>query len=337
MTFGRPADLDDVRRVAAAGALGVEGVDGAAGDGARWCPRRSPTRSACRCGSSPGRPWRRRRGGSSRWRRGWCPSPRAASARRRRRGPSPPARRAARRCPCRRCRCSSARASTACSMRPMCQGPGVQVVASVPCAGPVPPPSMVVMPECSASSICCGQMKWMWASKPPAVRIRPSPAMTSVPGPMTMVTPGWVSGLPALPIRGDAAVAEADVGLVDAGPVDDQRVGDDGVDGALGAGGLGLAHAVADHLAAAELHLLAVGGEVALDLDEELGVGEADPVAGGRAVHVGVGGAGEAGGHGRDLSSGWERTILPSWNASGTVLKSSIRFRSQIDGFRGRC
>ena len=26
----------------------------------------------------------------------------------------------------------------------MCQGPGVQVVASVPCAGPVPPPSIVV-------------------------------------------------------------------------------------------------------------------------------------------------------------------------------------------------
>ena len=34
----------------------------------------------------------------------------------------------------------------------------------------------------------------------------------------------------------DAPVAQADVGLVDAGPVDDQRVGDDGVDGALGAG-----------------------------------------------------------------------------------------------------
>ena len=90
--------------------------------------------------------------------------------------------------------------STACSIRAMCQGPGVQVVASVPCAGPVPPPSRVVTPECSASSTCCGQMKWMWVSKPPAVRILPSPAMTSVPGPMTMVTPGWVSGLPALPM-----------------------------------------------------------------------------------------------------------------------------------------
>ena len=89
----------------------------------------------------------------------------------------------------------------------MCQGPGVQVVASVPCAGPVPPPSMVVTPECSASSICCGQMKWMWASKPPAVRIRPSPAMTSVPGPMTMVDAGLGVGVAGLADRGDAAVA----------------------------------------------------------------------------------------------------------------------------------
>jgi hypothetical protein len=52
----------------------------------------------------------------------------------------------------------------------------------------------------SASSICCGQMKWMWLSMPPAVTILPSPAMTSVPGPMTMSTPGWMSGLPALPM-----------------------------------------------------------------------------------------------------------------------------------------
>ena len=86
-------------------------------------------------------------------------------------------------------------------MRPMCQGPGVQVVALVPAAGPVPPPSMEVTPLISASSTCCGQMKWMWASKPPAVRIFPSPAMISVPGPMTMVTPGCTSGLPALPIE----------------------------------------------------------------------------------------------------------------------------------------
>ncbi len=43
-------------------------------------------------------------------------------------------------------------------------------------------------------------MKWMWLSMPPAVRILPSPAIASVPGPTMMVTPGCVSGLPALPI-----------------------------------------------------------------------------------------------------------------------------------------
>ena len=35
-------------------------------------------------------------------------------------------------------------------MRWMCHGPGVQVVALVPVAGPVPPPIMVVTPESSA-------------------------------------------------------------------------------------------------------------------------------------------------------------------------------------------
>ncbi len=88
----------------------------------------------------------------------------------------------------------------------MCHGPGVQVVADVPVAGPVPPPISVVTPEASASSTCCGQMKWIWLSMPPAVRILPSPAMISVPGPMTMSTPGCTSGLPALPILRDAPV-----------------------------------------------------------------------------------------------------------------------------------
>ena len=85
-------------------------------------------------------------------------------------------------------------------MRSRCQGPGVQVVASVPVAGPVPPPSMVVMPLASASSICCGHMKWMCESTPPAVTMWPSQLMISVPGPMTMSTPLWVSGLPAFPM-----------------------------------------------------------------------------------------------------------------------------------------
>ena len=91
--------------------------------------------------------------------------------------------------------------------------------------------------------------------------------------------------------RGDAAFLQADVGLHDAPVIDDQRVGDDGVDRALLVGDLRLAHAVADHLAAAELHLLAVGGEILLDLDDQIGVGEPHAVAGGGPEHVDIGAA----------------------------------------------
>jgi hypothetical protein len=37
--------------------------------------------------------------------------------------------------------------------------PGVQVVAQVPVAGPVPPPTIVVRPAAMASCACCGQIK----------------------------------------------------------------------------------------------------------------------------------------------------------------------------------
>ncbi len=65
----------------------------------------------------------------------------------------------------------------------------------------------------------------------------------------------------------------------------------------FGARRLALAHAVADHLAAAELDLFTIDGEIAFYLDDEVGIGEPYLVAGGRAVHVGIGRAGNAGGH----------------------------------------
>ena len=66
----------------------------------------------------------------------------------------------------------------------------------------MPPPYIVVSPEAMASSHCCGQMKWMCVSTPPAVRINFSPAMASVVTPTVMpgVTLAMVSGLPALPM-----------------------------------------------------------------------------------------------------------------------------------------
>ena len=96
----------------------------------------------------------------------------------------------------------SGHSSAACSIIRMWKAPGVHVVALVPVAGPVPPPSMVVIPEAMASPTCCGQMKCTCASKAPAVRICPSPATTSVVTPTTIpgLTPGMMSGLPALPM-----------------------------------------------------------------------------------------------------------------------------------------
>src|SRR3546814_16256952 len=54
----------------------------------------------------------------------------------------------------------------------------------------------------------------------------------------------------------------------------------------VGGAQLALAHAVTDHLAAAELHFLAVSGEVLFDLDPQLGIGQAHLVANGGAEHV---------------------------------------------------
>ena len=102
------------------------------------------------------------------------------------------------------------------------------------------------------------------------------------------VHPGLHVRVAGLADPGDAPVLDADVGLDDAPVVQDQGVGDDQI-GHVGAAALALAHAVADHLAAAELDLVPVDGTVRLDLDPELRVRQADPVAGGGAIHLRIG------------------------------------------------
>ena len=57
----QPGDLDDIRRVAAAGAFGVEGVDGAALERLHGILDEAGIRSACPNAASPGRRNRRRR------------------------------------------------------------------------------------------------------------------------------------------------------------------------------------------------------------------------------------------------------------------------------------
>lgn len=104
-------------------------------------------------------------------------------------------------------------------------------------------------------------------------------------------------GVAGLADAGDPAVADAQVGLDDPPVVDDHRARDDGVRSALRARGARLAHGLPNDLATAE-HGLVTGapraaGAVLLDLDEQVGVGEADTVAGGGAEQIGVRAAGE--------------------------------------------
>src|SRR5581483_7798199 len=93
------------------------------------------------------------------------------------------------------------------------------------------------------------------------------------------------------------AVADADVGLYYTPVIENDGVGYYGVDGARGPADLALAHAVADDLAAAEFHFLAVDGAVFLDPDQDFSVGQTDSISDGWSVHGGVGAPGDGGCH----------------------------------------
>ena len=127
----------------------------------------------------------------------------------------------------------------------------------------------------------------------PAVTILPLPDMTSVrrADDERGVDAVHGVGVAGLADADDAAVADADVGLDDAPVVEDHRAGDHQVGRALGAGRGRLAHRLADDLAAAEHHLVAAGAAVLGDLDQQVGVGQPDAVAGGGPVEGGVAGS----------------------------------------------
>jgi len=73
---------------------------------------------------------------------------------------------------------------------------------------------------------------------------------------------------------GDPSVQDRDISLYKYLLIDDQRVGYDCIDRALGLGEQGLSHAVADDLAATEFHLIAINGEILLNLDDQIGVSQ---------------------------------------------------------------
>jgi hypothetical protein len=142
------ADLDDVRRMAAARTLGVIGVDDAVLEGWRWSLDESRIRSSVSVWIATWHVHLVRHGQAAiDRRRAWCPSPRAASGRRRPPSPLRAGPAAATHCPC-RARPDIARHAFGGLQHPRdMPGPGAQVVALVPSAGPVPPPIRVVTPE----------------------------------------------------------------------------------------------------------------------------------------------------------------------------------------------
>ena len=212
-TLASPTDLDDVRRVAAAGAFGVEGVDGAAlerghgvlheaglvqrvgvdgdlhvelvghrqavVDGGR---RRAPVLVQLEpAGAGLHLLLQRASGG------------RVALAEKPRFMGSP---------------------SAAWIMRPICQGPACRWWRCVPSAGPVPPPSMVVTPDIQGFFDLLRADEMDMRIDAAGGHDAPFAGDRLGAGPMTMSTPGLHVRVAGLADAGDAAVAEADVGLV---------------------------------------------------------------------------------------------------------------------------
>ena len=93
-------------------------------------------------------------------------------------------------------------------------------------------------------------------------------------------------GISRLADGGDAPILQANIRFINPRVIHHQGVGDDRVHHPFSAGQLRLAHAIADHLAAAKLDLLPMGAcEITLDLDDQICIGKAQSVACGRPKH----------------------------------------------------
>src|SRR6266566_1052684 len=90
----------------------------------------------------------------------------------------------------------------------------------------------------------------------------------------------------SLPYGCNMAVFDRDIGFHDSPMIENQGVGDDGINRALAAGTLRLTHPVADDFPASELHLLAVCRVVLLHFDDDVCIREAHFVADSRAKHL---------------------------------------------------
>ncbi len=171
---------------------------------------------------------------------------------------------------------------------------------------------------------------------PPAVTIRPSAAIASVVTPTTMpgVTPAIVSGLPALPmptmrppLMPMSALRMPVQSTIRAFVITQSSA-------SASRRPDGLALCVAQHLAAAELALVAIGGRVRLDLDHERGVAEAHPVAGRRPEHRRVLPAWQPAAHATDRASSTSCTERDSPGSKRTAVPAGMSSRMRVAASR---
>src|SRR5205823_12970068 len=92
-------------------------------------------------------------------------------------------------------------------------------------------------------------------------------------------------------------------------------------------GDLTLPHAVADHLAAAEFHFLAIGGEILFDFDDEIGVGEPHLVARRGPEHIGIDAPRDADRHATLLNRACPSGSDGNHRSSGFPRRPPARFR----------
>src|SRR5262245_17885793 len=115
-------------------------------------------------------------------------------------------------------------------------------------------------------------------------------------------------GIASLAYCSNTPILNGNIGLRNSPVVENQRVGDDGIDRAPAAGTLRLPHAVADDFPASKLHLLAISREVVLHLDDEVRIGEAHLVPDRRAKHLRIGSTAHSAGHAGYLNNPEEKS-----------------------------
>ena len=97
---------------------------------------------------------------------------------------------------------------------------------------------------------------------------------------------------------GNPAVPQAHVRLDDAPPIQNQGIGDHRVHGAVPTAGLALTHAVPNHLAPAEFHLLPVDATILLHLQDQFRIRQTQAIPHGGAIGFCIGAAIQRVGHG---------------------------------------